>query len=64
MKPEKLSIFSVWDKNDVYAKYFVGQSYLNIISKEQIIIGNITFEPGYRNNWHIHHSDEGGGKYF
>lgn len=62
MKPEELSVFSVGDKNDAYAKYFVGQSYLNMISKEQIVIGNVTFEPGCRNNWHIHHADEGGGQ--
>lgn len=62
MKPEELSVFSIGDKNDAYAKYFVGQSYLNIISKEQIVIGNVTFEPGCRNNWHIHHADEGGGQ--
>lgn len=62
MKPEELSVFSIGDKNDAYAKYFVGQSYLNMISKEQIVIGNVTFEPGCRNNWHIHHADEGDGQ--
>ena len=23
---------------------------------------NVTFEPGCRNNWHIHHATKGGGK--
>lgn len=52
---ENMSIFSVGEKNEAYAKYFVGQSYLSMLSTEQIAIGNVTFEPGCRNNWHIHH---------
>ena len=50
-------IFPVGEKNDAYAKYFVGQSYYNaLISDPQInvIVGNVTFEPGCRNNWHVH----------
>jgi quercetin dioxygenase-like cupin family protein len=45
-----------------YGKYFVGQSYLNMLSTEGVIIGNVTFEPGCRNNWHIHHAKTGGGQ--
>lgn len=41
---------------------FIGQSYLNTISKDQIFIGNVTFEPGCRNNWHIHHAKSAGGQ--
>lgn len=26
-----------------------------MLSLEQVVIGNVTFEPGCRNNWHIHH---------
>lgn len=51
-------IFDMGDKNDAYAKYFVGQSYLNNLIKDPAInvsVGNVTFEPGCRNNWHIHH---------
>lgn len=48
-------IFPMGDKNDAYAKYFQGQSYLNMLSTEGVGIGNVTFEPGCRNNWHIHH---------
>ncbi len=49
------SIFPRGEKNEAYAKYFVGQSYLNMLSTKGITIGNVTFEPGCRNNWHIHH---------
>ncbi|MDY4920688.1 MAG: cupin domain-containing protein [Phascolarctobacterium sp.] len=60
---EKFStIFPMGEKNDAYAKYFVGQSYLKILSLEQVVVANVTFEPGCRNNWHIHHADEGGGQ--
>lgn len=49
------SIFPMGDKNDAYAQYFVGQSYLNALSTQGVGISNVTFEPGCRNNWHIHH---------
>lgn len=45
-----------------YGQYFIGQSYLTMLSTEQVSIGNVTFEPGCRNNWHIHHASEGGGQ--
>ena len=48
--------------NDAYAQYFVGQSYLSPISTEQVPVFNVTFEPGCRNNWHIHHAKNGGGQ--
>lgn len=56
------TVFPMGAKNDAYAKYFVGQSYLNMLSLDQVVIGNVTFEPGCRNNWHIHHADKGGGQ--
>lgn len=43
------------EKNDAYAQYFVGQSYLSMLTMERVGIANVTFEPGCRNNWHIHH---------
>ncbi len=55
MELEKISIFPTGEKNEAFAKYFVGQSYLNMLSTERVAIGNVTFEPGCRNNWHIHH---------
>ena len=48
-------IFPKGDKNEVYARYFTGTSYLNMLSLERVVIGNVTFEPGCRNFWHIHH---------
>ena len=56
------SVFPVGKPNDAYAKYFVGKSYLDMISKEQVGVGNVTFEPACRNNWHIHHAKKGGGQ--
>lgn len=51
-------IFPSGDKNDAFAQYFVGQSYLKILVADPSVnvgVGNVTFEPGCRNNWHIHH---------
>ncbi len=62
MELEKMSVFPAGEPNDDYAEYFVGQSYLNMLSTEQVSIGNVTFEPGCRNNWHIHHAASGGGQ--
>lgn len=47
-------IFPTGEPKDAFAKYFVGQSYLAPISKEQVFIANVTFESGCRNNWHVH----------
>ena len=52
-------LFATGEENTVFAQYFVGQSYLNMLTTEGVGIGNVTFEPGCRNNWHIHH---GGGQ--
>lgn len=49
------AIFPIGEKNTAYAKYFIGQSYLNMLTTKGVAIGNVTFEPGCRNNWHIHH---------
>lgn len=51
----EVGVFPVGDRNEAFAKYFVGQSYLNMLSTQGVAIGNVTFEPGCRNNWHIHH---------
>ena len=55
-------IFPIGEPNDAFAKYFVGQSYLAPISKEQVFIVIVTFEPGCRNNWHVHKASKGGGQ--
>ena len=57
-----LSVFPVGGKNDAFAQYFIGQSYLAPISKAQVPVFNVTFEPGCRNNWHIHQAKNGGGQ--
>ena len=47
--------FTVWPKgapNSAYAQYFTGNSYLAPMEGG---LANVTFEPGCRNNWHIHH---------
>lgn len=57
-------MFGLGEPNDAYAKYFIGKSYLKPLTdpKETVFMANVTFEPGCRNNWHIHHSDKGGGQ--
>ena len=55
-------IFPIGEPNTAYAQYFKGNSYLARVSGEQIPIANVTFEPGCRNNWHIHHATKGGGQ--
>lgn len=55
-------VFPIGAPNDAFAKYFVGQSYLAPLSTAQVGIYNVTFEPGCRNNWHIHHAKSGGGQ--
>lgn len=55
-------IFPIGEPNTAYAKYFTGNSYLAPISTEQIPFFNVTFEPGCRNNWHIHKAEKGGGQ--
>ncbi len=55
-------LFGLGKPNDAYAKYFIGQSYLNPLNNDGVMIANVTFEPGCRNNWHIHHASKGGGQ--
>ena len=51
----KFEPFGLGNKNDAYAQYFIGQSYLKTLTSEGVGIANVTFEPKCRNNWHIHH---------
>lgn len=59
-------IFPLGEPNAAFADYFIGQSYLAPLlaplSKEQVGIFNVTFEPACRNNWHIHKASKGGGQ--
>lgn len=59
--PEIDPIFDLGEKNP-YGAYFVGQSYLNMLTTQGVAVGNVTFEPGCRNNWHIHRVRQGGGQ--
>ncbi len=54
--------FPIGEPNDAFARYFAGQSYLAPVSTEQVPVFNVTFEPGCRNNWHIHKAESGGGQ--
>ena len=54
--------FPIGEPNEKFAQYFVGQCYLSPVSTEQIPIYNVTFEPGCRNNWHVHRAKKNGGQ--
>lgn len=62
---KKANIFGKGKLNEAFAKYFVGNSFLNPLTNPEetsVFLANITFEPGCRNNWHIHHAKSGGGQ--
>lgn len=52
---KKEILFGLGEPNDAYAQYFDGQSYLNRLTETGGPMANVTFEPGCRNHWHIHH---------
>ena len=61
---EKIDAFGIGAPNDAYAQYFINQSFLKPLTggKTSVGVANVTFEPGCRNNWHIHHAKQGGGQ--
>lgn len=62
---DKANKFGTGNPNDAFAKYFVGNSFLNPLTnpkKTAVFLANVTFEPGCRNNWHIHHAKIGSGQ--
>lgn len=62
-KFNEINAFGKGELNTAFAKYFIGNSYLNPLGGESGVgLANVTFEPGCRNNWHIHHADKGGGQ--
>lgn len=64
-KFSKENVFGKGEPNEAFAKYFIGKSFLNPLTKPKespIFLANVTFEPGCRNNWHIHRSAKGGGQ--
>ena len=58
------NVFGRGAENTAYAQYFSGASFLNPLTdpKKTAFLANVTFEPGCRNNWHIHHAASGGGQ--
>ena len=63
---DEINVFGQGEPNDGFAQYFSGESFLNVLNNSQehggIFAANVTFEPGCRNNWHIHHAATGGGQ--
>ena len=62
---EKQNVFGTCAENTGFAQYFIGNSYLNPLTDPKncaVFMANVTFEPGCRNNWHIHHAKSGGGQ--
>ena len=62
---EAQNVFGTGAANSAYAQYFIGDSFLNPLTDPKecpVFLANVTFEPGCRNNWHIHHASKGGGQ--
>ncbi len=61
---EKQNVFGKGSENTAYAQYFTGNSYLNPLTSPACkpFFANVTFEPGCRNNWHVHRAAKGGGQ--
>lgn len=62
---DKVNMFGTGVPNEAFARYFIGESFLNPLTepgKCPVFLANVTFEPGCRNNWHIHHAKSGGGQ--
>ena len=62
---EKMNMFGTGMPNDGYSQYFDGKSFLNPLvdsNTSPLFLANVTFEPGCRNHWHIHHASKGGGQ--
>lgn len=62
---EKVNMFGTGEPNVNYAKYFIGNSFLNFLVKpgeSPIFMANVTFEPRCRNDWHKHLAKSGGGQ--
>ncbi len=62
---DRQNVFGQGQPNTMFAQYFVGESYLNPLTepgKSPLFLANVTFEPGCRNNWHIHRAKSGGGQ--
>ncbi len=61
---DKVNVFGTGEPNAL-SQFFIGNSYLNPLTNPgecPMFFANVTFEPGCRNNWHIHHATFGGGQ--
>lgn len=57
--------FGLGEYNEAYKEFFSGKSFIKPLAKAgepEFSLINVTFEPGCRNNWHIHHAASGGGQ--
>jgi quercetin dioxygenase-like cupin family protein len=64
-KFENANMFGFGVPNQMCSEYFTGESFLNPLvttDESSVIMANVTFEPGCRNNWHIHHAENNGGQ--
>ena len=62
---DKENVFGLGQENTAFARYFIGSSWLHPLTNPKetaVFLANVTFEPGCRNNWHIHHAKSGGGQ--
>ena len=62
---DKMNVFGQGEPNVNFAQYLIGDSFLNPLTVPgecPVFLANVTFEPGCRNNWHIHHAKSGGGQ--
>ena len=61
---EQVNFFGKGEPNVAYAKYFIGDSFLKGVTSPEcgVHLSNVTFAPGCRNNWHVHHAKVGGGQ--
>ncbi|MGO1510859.1 MAG: cupin domain-containing protein [Actinomycetaceae bacterium] len=53
--------FAQGEPNEAFGQYFIGESYIGPVVDGTVPVNNVTFEPGCRNNWHIHHGTNGSG---
>ena len=60
---EQMDVFGVGGPNPA-AQYFSGATFFKVLTEDGCTspVYNVTFEPGCRNNWHVHHASEGGGQ--
>ena len=62
---DKINVFGTGEPNKAFTQYFKGESFLNPLTnpgETSVFLANVTFEPGCRNNWHIHRAEKGGGQ--